>query len=373
MVTLETLVVEVDADTTGADTGLSGLSKTADKSFKDVEKSSGGLDAATEKFDTADTRAMGFRDTITGVSDTMKGFTDSSLSMEERLLTLGMGVGDLASGFVNFLIPALGNAAKSMGLMALSIGKATLAGARQLVVLAAQKVAMVAGAVVTGIVTVAQWLWNIAMMANPIGLIIIAIIAFLIILGLLVDNWDTIVKFLKDVWEKAWQAISDFFVGIWDGIMSVLNSHIALVKKIWNGAVDFIADAVGEIGDFFSGMWDGIGEGLKSALNGAISLINAAISGINVLIRGANQVPGVSIPQVPKIPMLADGGIATGPTLAMIGEGANDEAVIPLPRGMRGGLGGGGEVTIRLEGDEDLIRLFRKGIQARGGVNVVFG
>src|SRR3546814_16166345 len=74
---------------------------------------------------------------------------------------------------------------------------------------------------------------------------------------------------------------------------------------------------------------------------------------------------------IPSIPFLAEGGIVTGPTLAMIGEGANDEAVIPLPKGMRDGmLGGGGgatEVRIVLEGDADLVRLFRRGIADRGG------
>ena len=42
---------------------------------------------------------------------------------------------------------------------------------------------------------------------------------------------------------------------------------------------------------------------------------------------------------IPDIPMLANGGIVTGPTLAMIGE-AGPEAVIPLDR--MGQVGGGG-------------------------------
>jgi hypothetical protein len=79
-------------------------------------------------------------------------------------------------------------------------------------------------------------------------------------------------------------------------------------------------------------MWDGITQGLKTALNGAIWLINNAIGGINTLISGANRVPGVSIPFVPYIPYLAEGGVTTGPTLAMIGEGSEQEAVLPLSK-----------------------------------------
>lgn len=58
----------------------------------------------------------------------------------------------------------------------------------------------------------------------------------------------------------------------------------------------------------------------------------------------------------PEIPMLAEGGVATGPTLAMIGEGAESEAVLPLSKldsllssaassGYAGG-GGGGDIHV---------------------------
>jgi len=52
---------------------------------------------------------------------------------------------------------------------------------------------------------------------------------------------------------------------------------------------------------------------------------------------------------VPEIPMMANGGIVTGPTLAMIGE-KGPEAVIPLSRG--GGAGMGGGVTINVNGGD---------------------
>ena len=47
---------------------------------------------------------------------------------------------------------------------------------------------------------------------------------------------------------------------------------------------------------------------------------------------------------IPKIPTLATGGIATGPTLAEIGEGGEPEAVVPLTKlsnMLNGGVGGG--------------------------------
>ena len=70
----------------------------------------------------------------------------------------------------------------------------------------------------------------------------------------------------------------------------------------------------------------------------------------NALIKMVNKI-GFSLPDwlggasfsmnIPEIPMLAEGGIVTKPTLAMIGEGGA-EAVIPLNKA--NGLGGEGTV-----------------------------
>jgi phage-related protein len=68
----------------------------------------------------------------------------------------------------------------------------------------------------------------------------------------------------------------------------------------------------------------------------------------------------------PKIPALAEGGVVTGPTLALIGE-AGPEAVVPLDR-YNGGMGGGSNVTINVNGGDpnavvDALRtyMFRNG------------
>jgi phage-related minor tail protein len=235
------------------------------------------------------------------------------------------------------------------------------------------------------IATVAQWLFNAALWANPITWIIIAIIALIAIVVLMVMYWDQIVAALGVAWAWIKQGASDLaswvvdaFWSIVDGVASGLSSMVGWIGDKWAAGVALVRAAIAAIGGFLSGMWDGITQGLKSALNGAIGLINSAIGGINTLISGANQVPGVSIPSIPKIPMLADGGIVTGPTLAMIGEGANDEAVVPLPRGARSLTEGGGQTDIYLHlesDDEDLLRRIRRTVQVRGGGNVqlVFG
>jgi hypothetical protein len=72
---------------------------------------------------------------------------------------------------------------------------------------------------------------------------------------------------------------------------------------------------------------------------------------------------------VPDIPMLAAGGIVTGPTLAMIGE-AGPEAVIPLDR--MGQMGGGTTVNINVNGGDPnaVVQALRTYMRQNGSVPI---
>ena len=73
---------------------------------------------------------------------------------------------------------------------------------------------------------------------------------------------------------------------------------------------------------------------------------------------------------VPDIPMLAEGGIVTGPTLAMIGE-RGPEAVIPLDRA--GGMGmGGNTITINVNGGDpnSIVRALQQYVRNTGPLPV---
>jgi phage-related protein len=65
------------------------------------------------------------------------------------------------------------------------------------------------------IVTAAQWAWNSAMAANPIGLIILAIVALVAIFALL--------------WTKS-EGFRNFFKGIWDGIKGAVTAVVTWFK-----------------------------------------------------------------------------------------------------------------------------------------------
>jgi hypothetical protein len=94
----------------------------------------------------------------------------------------------------------------------------------------------------------------------------------------------------------------------------------------------------------------------KSFANAIIRFINNnVIKKINDLVDFTIPLPfgasfRVNPPDIGNIPELAEGGIVTSPTLAMIGEGRGPEAVIPLSKMGQFGMGGG--ITVNVNGGD---------------------
>lgn len=176
---------------------------------------------------------------------------------------------------------------------------------------------------------------------GPIGLLVLAII----------KNWDTI----KEVTSAVWEAITETISGVIERIKSGVTAGLDAIKSAFSTVFNGIKTVVTNV---MSTLWSGI--------KGYINLI---IGGVNLLIRGLNRihfelpswVPGVGGKSfginIPEIPALAQGGIVTQPTLALIGE-AGPEAVVPLssPQG-RSAVGGvqiaQGAVQININGPVD--------------------
>lgn len=218
-------------------------------------------------------------------------------------------------------------------------------------------------AVALGVMAAVIWLVNIAMMANPIAWIILAIVALIAVIVLIIVKWDEvkaatgrvwdwIQEKLRGVWDwittkvgevwgwisrktgEAWDWISDKVGAAVDDVMGAVDWLSAIPGKVagWFGdVIDWISGLPGRIGRATSGMWDGIKNSFRDAVNWLIWKWNNFS-----LTLGGGSVLGVNVPSItlntPDIPYLAEGGVTTGPTLAMIGEGREDEAVLPLSK-----------------------------------------
>lgn len=110
----------------------------------------------------------------------------------------------------------------------------------------------------------------------------------------------------------------------------------------------------------------------KTVFNGIAMVWNNTFGKLSFKIP--SWVPGLGGKgfDIPDIPMLADGGIVTSPTLAMIGEGRGPEAVIPLDRMSDFGMGGGTTVNINVNGGDPnaVVQALRTYMRQNGSVPI---
>lgn len=128
-----------------------------------------------------------------------------------------------------------------------------------LATLALQKVAMLASAAAQGIATAAQWAFNLALDANPIGIIVLAIAG--LVAGLVwfftqttlgKDIWAGFTKFLGDTWNWLWNsvlspvinAISVAFDWLYNNVIRPIVGLIVLEFKAWGIIFQWLHDSV---------------------------------------------------------------------------------------------------------------------------------
>ncbi|QMV44470.1 phage tail protein [Cohnella cholangitidis] len=169
---------------------------------------------------------------------------------------------------------------------------------------------------------------------------------------------DIFNKFIKPIMvfliEKLGPTFTDIMTMIVDRIGSAVGGIVDFAKgiiKALGGVVEFIAGVfTGDWKRAWNGIKDfmgGIGDAIVGVFKGAVNMI---IDTFNFMIRQLNkvkiEVPEANIPgigkvgggtigiNIPEIPKLAKGGLAYGPTLAMVGDNkgaaANPEVIAPL-------------------------------------------
>lgn len=299
--------------------------------------------------------------------------------------------------------------------------KAKVAMVAQKVAMVASKAAMMASAVATKVAAAAQWLLNTAILGCPIMWIIAGIAAVIAIGVLLYKNWDKIKAKTIELWQSfqqkfpmmsrivqiamvpikiAIQAVIIVFkllkaagIALWNGLKWCWNGIKSATVTAWNAIKQPLLNAWEKFKQFaayvkskfvsafqgfrdkVSSIFSGLVGIIKAPMNSVISLVNKAIGAINKInVKIPKWAGGGSIGfNIAKIPQLAEGGIATKPTMAMIGEGKESEAVLPLSKlkGMIGGGNGGDTITVNFApvinvsgGSGDIAGDVQRGLQA---------
>lgn len=177
------------------------------------------------------------------------------------------------------------------------------------------KTIMTVISVATKIWTAAQWLLNIALDANPIGLVVLAIAA---LVGVIVwiatkttwfqATWEAVWSFLKTV--GAWFAgpFADFFVNAYQAVINFGKAVGGAFASAWHAVLDFFvgighwfAELPGVIGGFLASLPGRFVAGLKATFDMALRAVGIGIGLILAVMIGLPQLIINAVVELPGL------------------------------------------------------------------------
>lgn len=196
------------------------------------------------------------------LADTLKGRAEANAdSFGGKMREIRAWTDNAASSLAEQYGPAITTAGAALTGLAAITEIASAANVKNAASTVAAKAAQIGSAVATGVATAAQWAWNVALNANPIGLIIIAIAAFV---GAILWLWNNVDWFRNGV-TAAWEAIKTGWTWLWDNaIKPGIDAFGAAFRWLWNSV---LAPVTRFILDGFANLTDGIASFLDALSN----------------------------------------------------------------------------------------------------------
>lgn len=231
----------------------------------------------------------------------------------------------LTAGFVAYKVASVAATVASWGLTAAVIKEQA-----QLMLLRIQllalKVVQLAISAATKAWAAAQWLLNAAMSANPIGLIVIAIVGLVALfvvmykkVGWFRDGVDAAFKWIKNAIAAVWNWVKTN----WPLLLAILTGPFGLMVRFVLKHRDRIVEIFKALPGMITNAVKGIANAVKGAFTSAINWIIGKWNNLEFKI-GGQKVFGKTLPAVtigtPNIPMLAGGGTIQRGGAAIVGE-----------------------------------------------------
>lgn len=213
---------------------------------------------------------------VNSITDAVNQFTSMDQGMQNLVVGIVAGVGGLLL-FVGGTIKMIQAVQAAIGVVkALELAKAAtrakdIAAA---VVTGIVRAATIASSVAMGIATAAQWAFNAALAANPIGLIIVAIIA--LVAGLIWFFTQT--ELGKAIWQgfmdflgAAWVWLQEAATNTWNAIMVAINAVVVWFQTFVLPVIMVVVDAI--VG-FFTALWTSV----VAIWNGIMAAVAAVVA-----------------------------------------------------------------------------------------------
>jgi hypothetical protein len=117
------------------------------------------------------------------------------------------------------------------------------------------------GTIATKLATAAQWLWNAALAANPIGIVVVAIIALIAVLAYLYNSNETVRNAINWLWAGL-QQLGGYIYG---GLLAAWNALVGALSWVW--------DILVQVGSFIMGTFMSAWNAITSAMSPIISAL----------------------------------------------------------------------------------------------------
>lgn len=230
---------------------------------------------------------------------------------------------------------------------------------------------------IIGAVTAVQWLWNIAMTANPIGLIIAGIALLIGIIVLIATKTD----WFQRLWKAIWSKIGDPVKATWNWIKKTTSSFIGWISNVFKDLPKKIGNAFKSLARIITAPYRMAFNGIASAWNNTVGRLSFTIPSW-VPVIGGN---GFSMPRIPSFATGTDEVLKTGLAMIHRGEKITPASAKAFSNGREAQLNSHSEpleIVVRLEwptSDSKIMRAINEGIRTEvkntGGnkVQVAYG
>ena len=247
------------------------------------------------------------------------------------IVALAPGFADLATQIANILVPALqtvgplltdlakflSDNSDVVGPLVIAMGGLALAtkayAAGQAIATAAStawSIATRAAAIATNLWSAAQWLLNVAMTANPIGIVIAIIVALIAIIVLIATK----TTWFQDLWKVVWgaiqaaaKAVADWFMNTlvpsfkraWDQLKAVVSTVVNAVvgyfkwwQSVYTAIFNFILNAARTWFNGFRAVLSGISSVVSRVIGFFTDMKNKTVAKFSEIISSAKALPG---------------------------------------------------------------------------------